>query len=547
MSDAESAHRYRLAAQGGDALAQIYEDQRRDEEATRLNRRAVVLANAAPRSEVAETMVSLDWREARLDAAAGNSDAAISAYQRAVDQIHEIRQDLPIDYEDGSSSFSQTLKPIYLGLADLRLKHAHQLPPDQQSEELRTIIDTLELLKQAEMQDYLGDRCTVDAIQEGSPRPGVGVAFIYPIVLKDRIELVMEVSGGLSLATSVIPEAHVESTVRRLAGDLRGDAPDIRQSAGELYDWLLRPLEPQLKSQSINTIVLVSDGVLRLVPIAVLYDGSQYVVEKYASATVTGLSMTNARPAEASSQTALIAGIAEPGPVVDVLDAALRRAVRDEPVTAPGHTDRSTRGLATLLGTATLGVAPASARASLSLPGVRAEVTDLKATLNGTLLLDSQFTERHFEDEASSGSYRIVHIASHGFFGGSSSDSFILTYDKLLTIDQLQLLLESGSYRAHPIEILSLSACETAAGDERSPLGISGAAMKARAKSVVGTLWPVEDHAAQVTMEDFYRGLKEKQLSKAEALREAQLQLLHETDTARPFYWAPFVLIGNWL
>ena len=544
-NDAERTHSYGLAAQGDDALAQIYEDQHRDAEARRLDQRAMSSASAAPRSEVAETMVSLDWREARLANAAGDSDDAIAAYQHAVDQIQQIRQDLPIDYEDGRSTYLATLKPIYLGLADLRLKRAQQLPAERQSDELRAITDTLELLKQAEMQDYLGDRCTVDAIQEGRPKPGPGVAFIYPIVLKDRIEIILETESGLSQATVPVSEQKVDMTVRRLATALRSDGRDFQQSAAQLYDWLLRPIDSQLKAQSVTTIVLVSDGVLRLVPIAVLYDGSQYVVENYASATVTGLSMTNARPADASPETALIAGMSEAGPVVDALDAALRRAQKEEPGVSHAEPDHSTRGLAILLGANLAG--QQSARASLSLPGVKVEVNDLEATLHGTLLLDSQFTERHFEDEAASGSYRIVHIASHGFFGGNASDSFILTYDKLLTIDQLQSLLVSGSYRAHPIEILSLSACDTAEGNERSPLGISGAAMKARAKSVVGTLWPVEDHAAQETMGDFYRGLKDQHLSKAEALRQAQLQLLHQADTARPVFWAPFVLIGNWL
>jgi CHAT domain-containing protein len=546
-SDAEQGHLYGLAAQGGDALAQVYEDQHRDSEALRLNQHAMALASVAARSEVAETMVSLDWREARLANKAGHDDDAIAAFQHAVDQIQEIRQDLPIDYEDGRSTFSATLKPIYLGLADLRLRRVQQLPAEHQSDELRAITDTLELLKQAEMQDYLGDRCTVDAIQQGRPKPGPGIAFIYPIVLKDRIEIILETQSGLSQATVPVAEATVDATVRRLASGLRADALDFQQPAGQLYDWLLRPIEAQLKAQSITTIVLVSDGVLRLVPIAVLYDGSHYLVENYASATVTGLSMTNARPADNSPETALIAGMSEAGPVVDALDAALKRAEKDEPVTSHAGADRSTRGLATLLAGAKLNAEPDSVRARLSLPGVRLEVDDLEATLHGTVLLDRQFTERHFEDDAATGSYRIVHIASHGFFGGSASDSFILTYDKLLTIDELQSLLTSGSYRAHPIEILSLSACDTAEGNERSPLGISGAAMKARAKSVIGTLWPVDDHAAQVAMGGFYRGLRDQHLSKAEALREAQLQLLHQPGTARPIYWAPFVLIGNWL
>jgi CHAT domain-containing protein len=108
-------------------------------------------------------------------------------------------------------------------------------------------------------------------------------------------------------------------------------------------------------------------------------------------------------------------------------------------------------------------------------------------------------------------------------------------------------MLKSDHFRKNPIELLSLSACETAEGDERSPLGISGAAMKARAKSVLGSLWPVDDDAARKTMEKFYQGLATRQLTKTEALRQAQIELLHKDEFSHPLFWAPFVLIGNWL
>lgn len=145
------------------------------------------------------------------------------------------------------------------------------------------------------------------------------------------------------------------------------------------------------------------------------------------------------------------------------------------------------------------------------------------------------------------GDYRIVHIASHGVFGGSADASYIMAYDDVLTLDGLQSLLKSEEFRKNPIELLSLSACETADGDERSPLGISGAAIKARAKSVLGTLWPVDDNAARKVMEKFYVVLHAGQASKTEALRQAQLELIRSSDLAQPFFWAPFVLIGNWL
>ncbi len=162
-------------------------------------------------------------------------------------------------------------------------------------------------------------------------------------------------------------------------------------------------------------------------------------------------------------------------------------------------------------------------------------------------MLNAPFTIDAFRREAESGTYRFVHIASHGVFGGSAAASFMLAYDDLLTLDGLQSLLNTEGFRTSPIELLSLSACETAEGDDRSPLGLSGAAIKARAKSVLGSLWPVEDTSARKTMEGFYGALAAPGRSKAQALRQSQLDLLRSAEFSHPFFWAPFVLIGNWL
>jgi CHAT domain-containing protein len=164
-----------------------------------------------------------------------------------------------------------------------------------------------------------------------------------------------------------------------------------------------------------------------------------------------------------------------------------------------------------------------------------------------TVLLNELFTVAGFQRAAHSGAYRLIHVASHGVFGGSADASYVFAYDDLLTLDSLQSLLKEDQFRKNPIELLTLSACETAEGDDRSPLGISGAAIKARAKSVLGTLWPVDDHAARTAMEKFYRGLLTERLSKAQALRQSQIDLLRSEEFAHPFFWAPFVLIGNWL
>jgi CHAT domain-containing protein len=547
----------RLSVEARDALARLYEDQHRDADALVLTREALLRVARASPGSVADLLITLDWREARVLRRQGASDEAIAAYWRTVEAIQAVRQDMPITYEDGQSSFSATLEPVYLELVDLLLQRAAQQSAAAREHDLHAVKDLLELLKQAEMQDYLGDRCTVDAVRAASTAPKAGTAFLYPILLPDRTELLLETASGIVRATVPIGHERMERSVRQFAEALRSDAADFRPQARELYDWLIAPLETPLKEQGVETLVVASDGVLRLVPIGALYDGNQFVIQRFATATVTGLSMTNASPPPGSRPGALVAGLSSPGPVV----ARLRSFVNETGAAAslsstPARSLPPTRALlafarneANVVPDDELARANAleAERVRLALPGVQEEVDALAVTLHASELLNADFTSARFRNQASSGDYPIVHIASHGYFGGSAQDSFILTYDDLLTLGDLQSLLQSQGVRAAPIELLSLSACETAEGNERSPLGISGAAMKARAKSVLGTLWPVSDQAARTVMEQFYTDLESGRYSKAEALRAAQLELLAKPDTAHPFYWAPFVLIGNWL
>jgi len=138
-------------------------------------------------------------------------------------------------------------------------------------------------------------------------------------------------------------------------------------------------------------------------------------------------------------------------------------------------------------------------------------------------------------------------MASHGDFGRSADDTFILTHDGRITLDQLEVQLGGTAYRKQPVELLVLSACQTAAGDDRAALGLGGVAVKAGAQSALGALWSVSDRASAQLIGEFYRRLQEPSTNKAEALQAAQRRLLADDRYRHPAYWAPFLLIGNWL
>ncbi len=539
-----------------DGLAQLYEEQNRKQEALVLSRKGLQAAKGQAPGAVGDLLVSLEWRMARLHTALGQHDLALAAYQRAADQLGPLRQDIPIDYDDGASSFTRTLEPIYLGLFEGLLRTARLQSGAERSGSLRRARDAIEMIKQAEMQDYLGDRCTVDTVKGGTATViPEGTAVLYPVILADRVELLVETASEISLFSAPVSGDRIRRTAVLFAADLRVGAPGFLARSQQLYDWLLRPMEALVASQRIDTLVVVSDGALRLIPVGALHDGARYAVEKFAVTSVTGLSMTNTSAAAGPAMQFLVAGVSEPGPVIEKLSQSIVGALLTTSLAEPGDVadlapKRSMRSIKHR------GIGPvkddavsrsAALREALALPGVKLEVEAIGRITRSTSLLNAPFTVEGFRREAESGAYRVVHIASHGVFGGTAASSYVLAHDDLLTLDTLQSLLSADEFRKNPIELLSLSACETAEGDERSPLGLSGAALKARAKSVLGTLWPVEDTAARKVMEGFYGGLVKSHASKAQALRQSQVDLLRSPEYAHPMFWAPFVLIGNWL
>lgn len=567
---AESAQAPRVVLEALDALAQMYEDQRRLADAQTLNTTALDKTANSPLGLVQDVLIRLEWRQSRLLKAFGRADEALAAMQRASNYLETIRPDLPIEVENGRTSFATLLQPIYVGLADLILQR--QQSPDIAGRKASALaaIGALELSRQAEMQDYLGERCAVVSDTAGEQGLPAGVAVLYPLVLDDRLELLLKSGNSATSHTVKVNPDNLRRLSQDMADGLRSyDTDDFLSPAQQLYNALLRPLEAELKAAHTQTLIIASDGFLRPIPMAALHDGKEFLVEKYALGTVTGMSMTDQNDPNSAVVSSLMAGLSKPGPVLEKMDLSKLGAISKvadantrtggssaAPNTTPGPLSRSLnlrsmrkRELA-LPSTPAASAGAATRLATLSealkLPGVETELNALSKTMKGTQLLNSDFTVARFGKEATSGSYRILHIASHGIFGGDANSSFIMAYDDVITMNGLQSLLTSDNVKQSPIELLTLSACETAEGNERAPLGFSGAAIKARARSALGTLWPVADDAARQLMSTFYTGLTAKKSSKAVALREAQVELLRQPETAHPFFWAPFTLVGNW-
>lgn len=578
---AKANHLRRIEVGALDILSKIYEAQKRETESLTLTKEAIAIADGRVDQDL---LINLEWRRGRFLERQQNIDEAILAYQKAVQYIEAIRFDIPVVYNDGRSSFRETLEPIYLGLANLLLKKATQ-PGIDPAPYLQSARASAEGIKQSELQDYLGDRCTVLSAQQAHQQLDEDTAVVYPIMFEDRLETLVETSRGINRYQSNVASFQLINMAKRFANNLRIGQLNIQAQSQALNEILLAPYASDLEKMGVKKIVVVPDGVLRLVPYAALYDGENYAIQKFAFSVSSALSLTHEsnRDKVRPNLRLLIAGLENPGPVVEVLKAASKngsfnaKALDGESDATCGSDDVGvgsnvrTRGLSewklsnlscqltervspiqTTLerpagkqGDVTRGLDTDRLRASLQLPGVQAEVDSLQSASSAEVLLNQNFTLDNFSRALKSGAFNVVHIASHGVFGGSGDDSYLLSYDKLITMNALQGLLKSDNLVGNNIELLSLSACETADGDDRAPLGISGAALKARAKSALGTLWPVADEASKQVMIAFYQKFTQGK-SKTESLRDAQLTLLKNPDTQAPFYWAPFILVGAW-
>lgn len=556
----------RLLAEAQDRLGQLYEDQGRTDEAMQWVELGLVNAQQA---QATDLLIPLSWRQARLWQRQGQRDSAIVALRNAVGHIESIREDIPVTYLNGQSSFRDTLAPIYLMLADLLLQRADEAHGTERATLLQDVLDTVELIKRTELEDYLGNRCRT-AQFSGWTRADLpdGAALLYPLLLPERVVLILASRHAIEHFNPAVEPDTLQRVARRYAQALRN--PDAKKRSLEivaeaptettpaepdnaladaqaLHHWLLAPVEPVLKQASVKTLVIVPDGVLRRVPFSTLHDGERYAIEHYAFASVPGLNLLRPHVASVTDSQVMIAGMSQPGPVVDKLTPTLLRTMSEANSAERGQADESIRAART----EPTPQDPQSARSQrlkrlLALPGVKQEVDALGRLFGQPVLLDSDFTRDRTRQAILSGQQQRLHLATHGVFGPSGESTFIMTYDDLLTLDDLRTLLSARGADQPPIDLLTLSACQTAQGDDRAPLGLAGVALQAQAGAALGSLWPVSDAAASQLMRVFYETLSRPGINKSDALRSGQLDLLRINRFRHPFYWAPFVLVGDW-
>lgn len=459
-------------------------------------------ALAAQRAQATHLAFRWEWQAARLLRDLGREDAALAAFRRAVDSLRATRDDLACEYGARGAALRQVTAPLYAETIDLVLREASRSAEEPARQALlREARGLAESAKADELRDYFRDECVTAlggrtvSLDDLTPRTAV----VYPIVLADRLELLAAVGGRLHQRTVVVSAddlAAETGNFRRALQRFRGS--EHATVGARLYARLVAPLEPVLVAHSVETLVFVPDRFLRGIPLAALADERGYVVERFAIVTTPGLEVTDPRRLDATRSRLLAGG--------------LTRAVQ--------------------------GFAP--------LPAVAGELAALERDHRATLLVDEHFTADAFAATLAADAYRVVHVATHGKIEADARKSFLLTYDGRLSMDDVDRMIGRKKLSRAPVELLTLSACDTALGDDRAALGLAGLAVKAGARSVVATLWPISDEAAALLMPEFFAGILRDGLSRAGALQRAQRKLLADPRFAHPGYWAPFLLIGGW-
>jgi CHAT domain-containing protein/predicted negative regulator of RcsB-dependent stress response len=484
-------------------LGQLYEADGQTGKSLAVTRRAAFLAQQVPSPD---TLYRWEWQTGRLLRAQGDREAAIAAYRRAVQTLGPIRADLAVGLgrQPGAAGFREAVGGVYFELADLLLQRADaQTDPGEIQQTLREARDTVEQLKSAELEDYLRDECVALQLAKVAPveRIGKNTAVIYIVPLADRTELLIGFASGMKRFKLPVTATQLTSEVRKFRHNLeKRTTNEYLLEARALYDWLIRPIRDELAGHAVDTLVFVPDGALRTVPLTALQDGEQFLVEQFAVAVTPGLTLLEPRPIARDRVRVLVGGLTEP-----------------------------------------VGNYP-------PLPYVAGELRGIETAFRGERLLDRDFVLPKLQRDFTQTQYQMVHFATHGQFAGDASQSFLVTYDGKLTLDQLEQLIRPSQFRGKPVELLALSACQTAAGDDRAALGLAGVAVKAGARSALATLWSVHDQSTAMLMEEFYRRLRaEPTASKADALRQAQRKLMADARYEHPYYWSPFLIIGNWL
>ncbi|WP_082209745.1 CHAT domain-containing protein [Fischerella sp. PCC 9605] len=536
-------------------LGQFYYQQKQLNQAIALTQQALALAQEQNVTGDAREITYL-WQSqlGSLLREQRDTKGAIAAYTAAYNTLQSLRSDLNANNRDVQFDFLKEVKPVYIELADLLLQSKlgadelnslvvsnpnitqakfEQNQPKNRLEFARRVIESWQL---AELDNFFQDPCSEEtniAIQIDDI--DTQAAVIYPFIFKDRLEIILSLPGKplqqfaipvsedkvndtLDRLYDYLDNVTVNNSARNILATANPDPEELKENIqtllpifAQLYNWLIQPVETQLNTNQIKNLVFVLNGRLQKVPMAALYNGQQYLIEKYGVALVPSLQLIDPKLLKREK--------------IKVLAAGVSKQVQIQGETFP------------------------------ALVNVPKELEEIKEAFPSSLkLLNQEFTTQTIQNQLKE-NFPVVHLATHGLFSSNPQKNFIITGDgKSISINELSNLLREQESN---LELLVLSACETATGDERAMLGLAGTAVRSGARSTLATLWPVSDASTAQLMGEFYQELTKPGVKKLNALRIAQLSQIKSLRSKplfdelkslppHPYFWASYVLVGNW-
>ncbi len=531
------------------AIGHFYECNNEYKPALRYTRQALLAADQKLKAR--DSVYLWEWQIGRIFRKQGKSSQEIAdAYQRAYLTLEEIRSDILKADKDLQFDFRDVIEPVYRDLAELRLELALQNEIKSQQNlqtkqvntdkiftnnatakgNLNSAIQTIDSLRLAELQNFFGNDCILAAInkQRVDELVGEDTAVLSSIVVDKGVAILLSLPGDQQKVRwvedngKIVAPQIVENKIKKFRDGLKRGELVIKYNpsqAAKLYQWFIAPFRKDLEKNKIKTLVLIQDGVLRTIPMAALYDSQKekYLIEEYTLATTPSLKLTAPKKLNTQKNSVLILALTEEGKIGDKVYPALSN--------------------------------------------VKEEISEVQKLFpRYKPFVDKKFQTSNVETELKQNIYPIIHIATHAQFGTIPEDTFLVAGRKnqndpdneKLTIDELEIALRKVKGGSRTIELLTLSACETAFGDDRAALGLAGVALQSGVRSAVASLWTVADASTSILVSEFYANLKSGK-SKAEALQAAQIKLLKAKEDPKvndsyknPYYWAPFILIGNW-
>ena len=490
VESAEQINNPRVASFAYGAVGNYYEKLQQYSEAAFWTQKAQQAASSA---QAHDSLYKWHWQMGRILTQTQNPGDATSFYQSAIASLQIIRPNL---FDSSKFDFEEDIEPIYRELLQLLLSQ------DTGEENIIEILQIRDLLQLSELENFFQDDCLSlnNNLDIPETLKATNSVIITSIILENQTYLVWQFPSGKSQITSLkITKTELEKLVKQWRFNLENLANDnylpISQKLYRLF--FNSDSETELATINPSNLVFINDGILRNVPMSALHDGTQFLIEKYPVSVSLGLSLQ----------------LKEPDIDKEILAFGIASKIEKFP----------------------------------PLPHVKQEFQEIELVASkNKQFLDQDFTIDNFLDQTSYTNFPIIHLATHAWFSGDLENSFLQAFERKISLPEFELALTEHNinFPNNRFDLLVLSACATAIGNDRATLGLSGVALRSGVNNVLGSLWAVNDREIVPLLSEFYRQWIDNNSSKAESLRQAQLNFINRFDN-HPAIWSPMILMIN--